>query len=217
MRVLALSGKRFSGKDTFAAALVRHGLAIGVEVVPHAFAAESKRLLVARQAELGVAVDLERLTTDRSYKEQWRSKLTELTVAAIAADPLVFCRAVADRIDRQTKPHVVPLVTDVRLLLEVTHLRARFDLWLVRIARGEEARARSGWLPDPSADAHRGIFMVGVLKGDSGARGDISGPSRNEGTRSTRVDSSPRSHVQADAGMQCGAVRQGGLLAGGRE
>lgn len=155
MRVLALSGKRFSGKDTFAAALVRHGLAIGVEVVPHAFAAESKRLLVARQAELGVAVDLERLTTDRSYKEQWRSKLTELTVAAIAADPLVFCRAVADRIDRQTKPHVVPLVTDVRLLLEVTHLRARFDLWLVRIARGEEARARSGWLPDPSADAHR--------------------------------------------------------------
>ena len=150
-RVLALSGKRFSGKDTLAAMLVEAARERGVALVTYAFAAESKRLFVERQAGLGVEVNLDRLQRDRAYKEAWRPKLTELTVAAIAADPLVFCRAVGDRIAAGAER---ALVTDVRLRLEIEHLRSRFDLHLVRLQRSDAARASSGFVFDPVADRH---------------------------------------------------------------
>jgi len=98
-RLLAVSGKRFSGKDTFAAALVEHARRRGVTLATYAFADQSKRLFVAEEAQRGVTVDLARLLGDRAYKEQWRPRLTAFTVAAIAADPLVFCREVVRRVE----------------------------------------------------------------------------------------------------------------------
>lgn len=149
--VLALSGKRFSGKDTLAAMLVDAAAKRGVTLETHAFAAESKRLFVAREAARGVVVDLDRLQNDRSYKEARRPELTAFTVESLAADPLVFCRSVADRIAASAAPS---LITDVRLRLEVEHLRPRFDLHLVRIARSDAARAASGWSFVASVDGH---------------------------------------------------------------
>jgi hypothetical protein len=66
--LLALSGKRFSGKDSLAAALVREAAVRGITVHTHAFAAESKRLFVARERVQGVDVDLRRMLEDRAYK-----------------------------------------------------------------------------------------------------------------------------------------------------
>jgi phosphomevalonate kinase len=77
--------------------------------------------------------------------------LTAFTVASLAVDPLVFCRSVADRIEAEHEPS---LVVDVRLRLEVEHLRGRFDLHLVRIVRSDEARARSGWKQTAGVDDH---------------------------------------------------------------
>lgn len=146
-KLLAISGKRFSGKDTFAGALRRHALGAGVSLELHAFAAESKRLFADTRGD----VDLGRLSTDRAYKESLRPELTRFTVDAIARDPLVFCRAVADRIAAAGSPS---LVTDLRLRLEIEHLRSRFDLRVVRLARPDARRAESGWRYDPTADEH---------------------------------------------------------------
>ena len=149
--LLAISGKRFSGKDTFAALLVQKAQAKGVELGTYAFAGESKRLFADAQKAKGVDVDLERLTSDREYKERWRPQLTEFTVASIQADPLVFCRAVADRIAQSPRPS---LITDLRLKLELDHLRGRFDLRVLRLVRSDEKRSASGWAFDAAKDSH---------------------------------------------------------------
>ena len=163
-RLLAVSGKRFSGKDTFAAALVEHARRRGVTLATYAFADQSKRLFVAEEAQRGVTVDLARLLGDRAYKEQWRPRLTAFTVAAIAADPLVFCREVVRRVEASPQavamgetpkpPPQAALITDLRLRIELDHLRSRFALHVVRVARTDEQRSASGWRRDPAADEH---------------------------------------------------------------
>lgn len=149
--LLAISGKRFSGKDTFAALIREHAIERGAQLEAYAFAGESKRLFVEAQAKAGVKVDLDRLTTDRAYKEEWRPKLTQFTVDSIAKDPLVFCRAVADRIEKSTHP---ALITDLRLKLEVEHLNKRFALHVVRLERGDAGRTAAGWKHDADKDSH---------------------------------------------------------------
>ena len=146
-RVLAISGKRFSGKDTFAAMLVAAAKKRGVVLETYAFAAESKRLFAAREPD----VDLARLLGDRDYKEAIRPRLTAFTVESLAADPLVFCRSVADRI---AAAPLRALVTDVRLRQEVVHLRSRFTLRLLRLQRSDDARRSSGWVYSEAADGH---------------------------------------------------------------
>lgn len=150
-RVLALSGKRFAGKDTLAAILGELARERGAAITTYAFAGESKRLFVAQQRALGVEVELERLLHDRAYKEAWRPRLTEFTVSSLAADPLIFCRAVADRIAAADDRAVI---TDLRLRREVRHLRARFELHVVRITRPDPLRAASGWHYSQAADLH---------------------------------------------------------------
>lgn len=151
-RVLAISGKRYSGKDTFARDLGLAAQRRGLTLQTHAFAFESKRMFVEHERrEHGAHVELDRLQDDRAYKEIWRPKLTELTTTSIARDPLVFCRAVADRIASE---EATALVTDMRLRLEVEHFRSRFDLHLVRLTRSDEERAKSGFVYDAKADTH---------------------------------------------------------------
>ncbi len=140
--VLAISGKRYTGKDTLAAAIVA---ASGVST--YAFAAESKRMFAAARPE----VELARLLGDRAYKESWRPQLTQFTVEALARDPLVFCRAVFDRIEAAGVP---ALITDLRLQLELEHLRPRCALRVIRMVRSDPSRAASGWKFTPGVDDH---------------------------------------------------------------
>lgn len=149
--MVAISGKRFAGKDTLAGEVAAQVRARGSAAGVHAFAAESKRMFAAWQAERGVAVELARLLVDRAYKEAWRPQLTEFTVAALRGDPLVFCRAVADRIAAADE---VAVVSDLRLRLEVAHLRSRFAVHVVRVTRPDALRAASGWRWTPGVDDH---------------------------------------------------------------
>jgi hypothetical protein len=97
-RVVALSGKRFAGKDTLAGEVVARARARGVTVGVHAFAAESKRMFVGvaggARGDGGAGAAARRA----GVQGAWRPQLTAFTVAALREDPLVFCRAVADRI-----------------------------------------------------------------------------------------------------------------------
>jgi phosphomevalonate kinase len=108
-------------------------------------------MFVAWQQARGVTVDLQRLQSDRAYKEAWRPQLTDFTVAALGRDPQVFCRAVADRIDGSEQ---VAVVTDLRLRVEVALLRSRSALHVVRLNRPDELRAVSGWQYTPGVDEH---------------------------------------------------------------
>ena len=136
MKILAVSGKRFSGKDTFASK---------IPLPSHAFAAESKRLFALENP----AIDLDRMLNDRAYKEANRPALTAFTVASIERDPLVFCRAV---FERMLAAGVPAMISDLRLRLEVDYLRPRCELTVVRVERSD--RAASGWVFTPGVDDH---------------------------------------------------------------
>jgi phosphomevalonate kinase len=145
-KVLAISGKRFTGKDTLAALLTHEARQRGHELACYAFAGECKRRFA-----MSMTVDLERLSSDRAYKEQWRPTLTQFTVDSLATDPLVFVRAVAERMEQDSRP---PILSDLRLRVELDWLRPRFDLRVVRLIRSDEQRARSGWQFDADKDLH---------------------------------------------------------------
>jgi phosphomevalonate kinase len=144
MRVLCISGKRFAGKDTLARLLVLAARRRGVTLSTYAFAGESKRMFAAARPDL----DLARLLDDRAYKELWRPQLTQFTVESLAADPLIFVREVMRRI---AEPAVI---TDLRLRLELAHLRAVCDPHVVRITRSDSLRAASGWTFEAAKDTH---------------------------------------------------------------
>jgi phosphomevalonate kinase len=144
--LVCISGKRFSGKDTLAAFLLEAAQRRGIALASHAFAAESKRMFAASRP----GVDLARLLGDRAYKEQLRPELTKFTVDALAADPLVFCREVVRRIDERGT-HA--LITDLRLRLELDHLRPRAP-HVIRVQRPDVLRAAAGWSYDAAKDTH---------------------------------------------------------------
>lgn len=149
--VLAISGKRFFGKDTFAAMLVKHARVLGYALPTYAFADESKRMFAALEEARGEDINLERLLHERDYKERVRPALTRFTVEALSRDPLVFCRAVAQRIETEGRPAVI---TDLRLRVEHAHLASRFALRVVRLARSDGARRSSGWEWKDGVDDH---------------------------------------------------------------
>jgi phosphomevalonate kinase len=150
-RVLAISGKRFSGKDTLAEMIGELARSRGAELQTYAFANESKRMFADAQHELGVSIDVDRLSSDRGYKEGWRPHLTQFTVDAIAADHLVFVRRVAERIAADPRP---ALISDMRLRVEVEWLQSEFDLVSIRIVRANDKRAACGWTFDAAKDDH---------------------------------------------------------------
>jgi phosphomevalonate kinase len=145
--MLCISGKRFSGKDSFARACVAAARRRGQELALYAFADESKRMLAERDAD----VDLARLQGERAYKEHIRPRLTQFTVEALAKDPLVFVSQVAGRIDRDPR---LPLISDLRLKIELDWLEPRFELVVVRVLRPDALRAASGWVYDETKDRH---------------------------------------------------------------
>lgn len=152
MQVVCLSGKRFSGKDTLARLMVEAARRRGIELATYAFAAESKRMFAAARPE----IELARLLDDRAYKETWRPQLTQFTVDALARDPLVFVREVMRRIEEAgDRP---ALITDLRLRLELDHLRGRGHgrgtPHVVRLLRSDARRAASGWSFDAAKDTH---------------------------------------------------------------
>jgi len=150
--VLAISGKRLYGKDTLAQLLCDEAAAAGRPLVRRAFADQSKEALAQRLLASGEALDLERMSADRGYKERWRPRLTEFTEAELARDPRVFC----ERLFAAPLPSWAwgLLVSDLRLAVEVECLRAR-GAFLARLRCAPKVRAVLGWTHVPEIDGHR--------------------------------------------------------------
>lgn len=125
--VIALAGTRGTGKDSLCKALQ----AVDPNVARVAFADALKRDLSPFIAEhFGIDV----FTATGADKELIRPLLIAYGMARRERDPLVWCRKTTDLIiehfgpqAREPFPSVIPLVTDVRFVNEVNHLRATFS------------------------------------------------------------------------------------------
>jgi phosphomevalonate kinase len=151
MKLIAISGKRCTGKDTFTDALVSHAKQLGRSLPQGAFAAECKAAFVTQQQTLGNHVDLNRLLSERAYKEQIRPLLTAFTEQELAKDPLVFVKQVLARFAR----HGIGVVSDLRLRCELDYLRAHTALFTIRLERPDHLRTQSGWTYTIGTDDHR--------------------------------------------------------------
>ena len=149
--IIALSGKRFAGKDTFADALIARLHALGVSLPKGAFATECKRAFAEDEHTQGREVDVNRLLNERAYKEQLRPTLTAFTERSLAQDSLVFVRGVLARF----APFGCGLISDLRLQLELDFLRQHTQLLSVRLERSDQHREESGWRFTPGTDDHR--------------------------------------------------------------
>jgi phosphomevalonate kinase len=149
--IIALSGKRFAGKDTFADALLARLSALGMSLPKGAFATECKLAFVAYERTQGREVDVERLLGERTYKEQLRPALTDFTERSLRRDPLFFVRGAMARFE----PFGCGLISDLRLQLELDFLRQHTNLLSVRLERTAQHRAESGWRFTLGTDDHR--------------------------------------------------------------
>jgi phosphomevalonate kinase len=149
--LIALSGKRFTGKDTFADALIARARMLGITLPKGAFATECKLAFVEDERAQGREIDAARLIGERAYKEQLRPALTAFTERSLAKDPLVFVRRVLTHFE----PFGCGLISDLRLQLELDFLRQSTDLFAVRLERTAQHRAESGWSFTPATDHHR--------------------------------------------------------------
>lgn len=148
--VLALSGKRYSGKDSLAAAVIDEASSRGIALRRRALADACKIAFCEEMAAVGITIDATSLIADRATKERWRPALTVFTERELAADPQVFCRQILD------EPHDDPvLITDVRLRSEVAMLTLRADPIFARVVRSDESRRSSGWSFTKGVDDHR--------------------------------------------------------------
>lgn len=151
--VLALCGKRFSGKDSFYRCLEQSSTR---SLCRFAFADQAKSAFVrqwnASHVQPELQVNLQSLLTDRACKETWRPHLTAFVTEALAKDSLVFCRELIAAA-QQTPPTHVLVITDLRLKLELAELKKHFQVHVVRIERLAENKRASGWVP-AQADDH---------------------------------------------------------------
>ena len=150
--VLAISGKRFYGKDTLAELLCDLAQQAGKPLLRHALADQSKEGFADSHTAAGAPVDARRLKTDRLYKERWRPELTAYTEAELARDPLVFCKRLLAAARGQAAPAI--LISDLRLLCELEWLRER-GAFLARLHVEGSVRAGFGWSFQEGVDDHR--------------------------------------------------------------
>jgi len=149
--VVMVSGKRCSGKDTISEHIRKQLIASDYNCEVTHFADAFKKLF-CEQAGL----DLNKMLTDRVYKEQHREKMTEFYNAS---KHISWSNVVADKIVEECKvgfsTKKVFIISDLRHQNEITTLRSvrrkfpHLNLVLVRIKISDEARGQRGWVRGP--------------------------------------------------------------------
>lgn len=139
------SGKRFAGKD-FQADLLYSQFQGHPQVVRASFAYGVK---LAAAEEHGL--DLQRLLSDRAYKEEHRAQLMKIASDAREAESAVWVRRLVERL-QQDPPRVV-IISDWRFPDEFTALlRYTHDIMCYRVETSDERRRARGWIYDSVVD-----------------------------------------------------------------
>lgn len=140
MKIILLSGKRYTGKDTVANIIKEVCPDKKIECIAMA---NQCKILFARKEKL----DADRLINDRAYKEQYRDKLTAFCLSTLEMDRYVFDRFVVDKIKSLNADTDVAIITDMRTKWNLQYFMVHLDNCItVRINVPNEIRKSRGWV-----------------------------------------------------------------------
>lgn len=158
--VVLLSGKRMVGKDTVADAIIEACARKGLTARRFALADACKIEFARTTADINV----ERLLTNRKYKEMHRAAMTEWFHRELAIDEDAFRKIVAHQIAAASGTDVC-IVSDARLLRDVAYFEELNPaagagrsapqsqrLLKVRVQARESTRSHRGWAYDHTTD-----------------------------------------------------------------
>jgi phosphomevalonate kinase len=110
LHVIMLSGKRMSGKDTFAQYLIDALKGMGLRAQQFALADVTKLEYAA-----SAGIDAKRLLADREFKELHRASMTSWFHQRLATDPSFCCKKVIHHIS-SAPGLAVAIISDLRLM-----------------------------------------------------------------------------------------------------
>jgi len=146
--IVALCGKRSTGKDTLAVILtdllMESGKRIGIESLARHF----KKIFAERNH-----LDFQRLIEDRAYKEQHRKQMNSAFALFHAAEPELCCQeAIRSASAKQVD---ILIITDVRLKNDLRWLQAACPRVIsVHLTASDQVKASFGWIYDAEVDRH---------------------------------------------------------------
>eukprot|EP00933_Yihiella_yeosuensis_P028451 TRINITY_DN22267_c1_g1_i1.p1 TRINITY_DN22267_c1_g1~~TRINITY_DN22267_c1_g1_i1.p1 ORF type:complete len:236 (-),score=40.82 TRINITY_DN22267_c1_g1_i1:98-805(-) len=142
--VVAISGKRKTGKDFFYEMLMEELAVKDEDVETRRFATPIKAHIASK-----FGVELEDLETSGPLKEKFRSSFYEYDLAERAKDPFVFAREVLQDVSSQ-----ILVISDLRQIGDYQYLRQHYSdrLILIRLDAGEELRETRGYRFTPGVD-----------------------------------------------------------------
>lgn len=149
MRVILISGKRFSGKDH-----VAHRLGAALSAAGHRVHLTSLGSINKRLYAEAADVDPERLLNDRAFKERHRPAMVAHHTALNRENPSWCLDAVVEQA-READAEVL-LISDLRTEDDLRWFQAMAGddpVVLLRVESSDEARARRGWVHDEVTDA----------------------------------------------------------------
>jgi phosphomevalonate kinase len=147
-----VSGRRYSGKDTFADLLTKALQERGIAVERTAFAAALKRAYAAANP----GVDVQRLFTDSAYKEMHRPGLIAYGGAERSRDPDVWVKQAL--YTDEVRHADVTVVSDWRMANEKACVVREFAdndetrVFCVRVFAPDPERTARGWIYNAAID-----------------------------------------------------------------
>lgn len=145
--IVAISGKRGNGKDTFAALLKEEHFP---EAIISPVANEFKRLFAMK-----FGLDYERLIKDREYKEKHRECMNQFFEKVHSESPGSEMYQLLSTLDSSS----FVVIPDLRLKSHLQILKEECDrrekrLWLIRIECSPSVKTRFGWCANSAVDSH---------------------------------------------------------------
>jgi phosphomevalonate kinase len=137
--LIVISGKRFSGKDTFATMLSHSLDTAGVRNVIRKTSYALKEEFCKNNA-----ISLYKLESEREYKEKYRKQLTEFVVTKSKKENMILF---TDMLYKDSLFYDCVIVSDIRTVFDLRWLRQHFKLISIRINANDDVRAERGYVP----------------------------------------------------------------------
>ena len=153
---IALSGKRFSGKDYFSA-LLQKELSL---LLPKADVRLVRQADELKKSFANInGLDVERLISDRVYKELHREEMTKFYTNSLEKDSLIWCRKIIEFIDKNGENPKIYILSDLRHKYELdfykeTLQKISISFITIRVETSDEIKEKRGWKFIKEVDEH---------------------------------------------------------------
>lgn len=148
MIIVLLSGKRYTGKTTFANELIKRWETLSKSLIYkmriHALADKCKEMFANNNS-----LDYDKLLMNREYKEKYRKDLTIFYRKILEDDPITFEKFVMSDINND-KNNSIHIISDTRILSNITYFESmcssRYVILKIRLEAKDEIRKMRGWV-----------------------------------------------------------------------